>query len=119
MTNGNKPADGGHLILDLDEAIRVRASDVRAAAFIRRFVGGDESIKGSQRFCLWIQDKDKDLAAQIPAIAERLERVKTMRAKSPKKLTQDGVKTPHAFQQIRQDGNEVLQIGRASCRERV
>ena len=110
MTNGNKPADGGHLILDLDEAIRVRASDVRAAAFIRRFVGGDESIKGSQRFCLWIQDKDKDLAAQIPAIAERLERVKTMRAKSPKKLTQDGVKTPHAFQQIRQDGNEVLLV---------
>src|ERR1035437_389476 len=60
MTNGNKPADGGHLIFDLDEAIRIRASDVRAAAFIRRFVGGDESIKGSQRFCLWIQDKDKD-----------------------------------------------------------
>ena len=107
MTNGNKPADGGHLILDLDEAMRVRASDDRAPAFVRRFVGGDESIKGLQQFCLWIQEKEKDCAARIPAIAERLERVRTMRAKSPKKLTNDGAKTPYAFQQIRQSGGEV------------
>jgi hypothetical protein len=107
MTNGNKPADGGHLILDLDEAVRMRDSDLRALAFIRRFVGGDESIKGLQRFCLWIQDKEEECAAQIPAIAERLERVRTMRAKSPKKLTKDGAKTPYAFQQVRQSGDEV------------
>jgi hypothetical protein len=106
MTNGNKPADGGHLILDLDEATRMRTSDVRTTAFIRRFVGADDSIKGALRYCLWIQDKEKDCATQIPSIAERLALVRTMRAKSPKKLTKDGAHTPHAFQQVRQSGSE-------------
>ncbi len=107
MTNGNKPADGGHLILDLDEATSLRTSDVRASAFVRRFVGADDSIKGSLRFCLWIQDKEKDCAVQIPAIAERLALVRAMRSKSPKKLTKDGANTPHAFQQVRQSGSEI------------
>ena len=106
MTNGNKPADGGHLILDLDEATRMRTSDVRTRAFIRRFVGADDSIKGALRYCLWIQDKEKDCATQIPSIAERLALVRTMRAESPKKLTKDGAHTPHAFQQVRQSGSE-------------
>jgi hypothetical protein len=107
MTNGNKPADGGHLIFDLNEAARIRGSDARAPSFVRRFVGGDESIKGVQRFCLWIGDNEKDCAKEIPAIAEHLQRVADARAKSPKKLTKDGAITPHAFQQIRQSGDEV------------
>ena len=107
MTNGNKPADGGHLILDLSEADQMRASDPRSQEFIRRFVGSEDSINGLLRYCLWISGSAKDRAARIPAIFERLERVKAMRAKSPKKLTKDGAKTPFAFQQIRQSGNEV------------
>ncbi len=107
MTNGNKPADGGHLILGLSEADQMRASDFRSREFIRRFVGADDSINGLQRYCLWINGITKDRAAQVSAIFERLENVKAMRAKSPKKLTKDGAKTPYAFQQIRQTGNEV------------
>ncbi|CAN7780569.1 lactate dehydrogenase [Cupriavidus necator] len=107
MTNGNKPADGGHLLLDLAEATQLRRSEPLASEFVRRFVGGDESIKGLQRFCLWIPERDKDRAARVPSIAVRLARVSEMRAKSPKKLTKDGAKTPHAFQQIRQTGDEI------------
>jgi hypothetical protein len=120
MTNGNKPADGGHLIFDLEEAIRIRDSDTRASTFIRRFVGGDESIKGGQRFCLWISDKERGNAEGITAISERLDRVRAMRAKSPKKLTKDGARTPHSFQQIRQSGVEVpIVIPRHSSESRA
>ncbi len=107
MTNGNKPADGGHLILDLEQASQMRALDSRAGQFIRRFVGADDSIKGAQRFCLGIEPKDKERAEQIPVIAQRLDCVRIMRSKSPKKLTKEGVKTPYAFQQVRQSGYEV------------
>ncbi len=110
MTNGNKPADGGHLIFDLAEAKRIRNSAANASSFIRQFVGGEESIKGLQRFCLWVRDDEKDHAINIPAIAERLERVREARSKSPKKLTKEGAMTPHAFQQIRQSGDEVLTV---------
>jgi hypothetical protein len=107
MTNGNKPADGGHLIFDFNEAARIRNLSARAVSFVRRFVGGDDSINGGQRFCLWIRDHEKVSANKIPAVEERLNRVSVFRAKSPKKLTKDGAATPHVFQQIRQSGLEV------------
>lgn len=110
MTNGNKPADGGHLILDLTEAEAVRASDANAAQFVRPFVGSDEAINGKQRFCLWINDASVDLAQSIPAISARMDDVRLMRQASTKELTRRGARTPHAFQQIRQRGDETLMV---------
>lgn len=110
MTNGNKPADGGYLIFDLDEAEAIRASDDRARQFVRRFIGSDEAINGKQRFCLWIADEDVEIAEAIPAISRRLAGVKTMRQESPKELTRRGAATPHSFQQIRQKGDEMLMV---------
>lgn len=110
MTNGNKPADGGHLIMDLTEAEAIRSSDTRAAQFVRTFVGSDEAINGKQRFCLWINDADVDLAESIPAISARLDNVRRMRQASTKELTRRGAGTPHAFQQIRQTGDEALMV---------
>ncbi len=110
MTNGNKPADGGHLILDLTEAEAVRSSDAHAAQFVRPFVGSDEAINGKQRFCLWINDASVDLAQSIPAISARMDDVRVMRQASTKELTRRGARTPHAFQQIRQRGDETLMV---------
>ncbi|MDF5893678.1 N-6 DNA methylase [Pseudomonas syringae pv. syringae] len=110
MTNGNKPADGGHLILDLTEAEAVRSSDARAAQFVRPFVGSDEAINGKQRFCLWINDASVDLAQSIPAISARMDDVRVMRLASTKELTRRGARTPHAFQQVRQRGDETLMV---------
>lgn len=110
MTNGNKPADGGHLILDLNEAETLRTSDSRTEKFIRPFVGSDEAINGKLRFCLWIDDEDVELASSVPGIAARLAEVRAMRQASTKELTQRGASTPHAFQQIRQKGNESLMV---------
>ncbi len=110
MTNGNKPADGGHLILDLSEAKAICLSDSRTEKFVRPFVGSDEAINGKQRFCLWIDDEDFELANSIPAVATRMAKVRAMRQASTKELTRRGASTPHAFQQIRQTGNERLMV---------
>ena len=98
MTNGNKPADGGNLILDFDQAIAIRNSDSHAPTYVRRFVGAADSIQGVQRFCLWIRDEDKSAARDIESIDKRIKLVKKMREQSPKELTQRGAFTPHAFQ---------------------
>lgn len=110
MTNGNKPADGGHLILDLTEAEAICSSDSHAAQFVRPFVGSDEAINGKQRFCLWIKDASVDLAQSITAISARMDDVRVMRRASTKELTRRGACTPHAFQQIRQKGDETLLV---------
>jgi hypothetical protein len=56
---------------------------------------------------LWISDDQAIKANHIPAIAERIAHVRMMRAESPKELTKQGALTPHAFQQVRQSGNEI------------
>ena len=110
MTNGNKPADGGHLIFDFDEAEAIRASDVRARKFVRRFIGSDEAINGKQRFCLWIEDEEVEVARSIQAVSQRLTCVQVMRQQSTKELTRRGAATPYSFQQVRQKGDEMLMV---------
>lgn len=82
MTNGNKPADGGHLILSLDEARQMVQQDLRVAPFIRPFIGAQDSIQGSLRSCLWIGDAQAIEAMAIPAIKARTDGVAQMRCGS-------------------------------------
>jgi hypothetical protein len=110
MVNGSKPADGGNLILEFDEARRVRRSSGMANEFIYRYVGASEAIDGALRYCLWIDNKNKQVALQIPVISERVAAVRKMREQSQKKLTKEGAKTPWAFQQVRQTGKEAVLV---------
>jgi hypothetical protein len=108
MINGNKPVDGGFLILSHSEAQYLINTEPKSKHFIRQFFGSSEFIKGNQRFCLWITGEQKELALSIPAIKERVDRVAEFRSKSRKGLTQRGANTPHEFQQVRQAGKENL-----------
>jgi hypothetical protein len=110
MMNGNKPADGGHLLMDFDEAETLCRNNTHAENYIRRCVGAQDSIQGWLRFCLWIRDDHSVQAAVIEAIAEKIDRVREIRLLSRKKLTRAGASRPHAFQQVRQTGNEIAII---------
>lgn len=110
MVNGSKPADGGNLILELSEAESLIKSDPKARRFIKRFVGSRDAIHGIQRYCLWILNSEADLANENPLIKARLDKVRLMRSLSTKELTKKGASTPHAFQQIRQSGQETVII---------
>mgnify|MGYP002621375645 CR=1 FL=1 len=102
MDYGQKPADGGNLILSLDEKEQLEAEYDGAQQFIRGFVGSQEFIKGTKRYCLWIDDDLASDAAKIPFIQERLSKVRTMRLASTKKATRDMAEHPHAFGERRQ-----------------
>ena len=55
------------------------ALDGRFAKFVRPYLGSNEFIKGSQRWCLWIEDEDLDEALQSPEISKRISKVKEYR----------------------------------------
>jgi hypothetical protein len=110
MVNGSKPADGGNLTFGLDEAQEIRRSNALADEFIYQYVGASEAIDGALRYCLWIDGKKKDRALRVERIAARVSLVKEMREKSSKKLTNEGAKTPWAFQQVRQTGKEAVLV---------
>jgi hypothetical protein len=107
MDNGNKAADGGHLLLTASEAAELRLNETERRMFLRRFAGSSEAISGTTRYCLWISDENRGKAESIPPVAARILEVKAMRAQSTKKLTRDTASRPHAFQQVRQVGDEI------------
>jgi hypothetical protein len=108
MDNGNKAVDGGHLLLEPDEVAALHLDEDQKAAFVRQFVGSLEAINGNMRYCLWISDEQKELAMNIPGVESRIKAVEAERLASTKKLTRDTAARPHAFQQVRQSGDETL-----------
>lgn len=99
MNFGNKPVDGGNLLLDEGELADLKLDDSQKSKFIRRIVGSAEFIRGIQRYCLWIDDKDAHEALTIPAIAQRVEAVKKMRLASRDSGARGMAEKPYQFRE--------------------
>ncbi len=82
MTFGNKPVDGGHLLLDHDELQTLALTAGQSRKFVRKIMGSAQFIRGLERYCLWIEDADLEEAMTIDAIRTRIDRVRDMRMAS-------------------------------------
>lgn len=119
MLFGNMPRDGGNLFLESDLAAKIMAEDAVARPFIKRFVGSEELINGRQRYCLWIEDDQVDIAKQSGFIAHRLKLVEENRRKSDAESTRQFAKQPHRFVQIAGSAKEaVIVVPRVSSENR-
>jgi hypothetical protein len=78
MNFGNKPVDGGNLLLSTDELNTLGLSKNQRERFIRRIYGSAEFIRGLSRYCLWIEDKNLEEALTIEPIRQRIEGVRKM-----------------------------------------
>lgn len=97
MDYGNKPTDGGNLILERDEKDALLIKFPGADRYIKQYVGSSEFINGVPRFCLWIEDEHLDDAQRIPDVAMRLDNVRELRAGSKGQQANANAKTPHRF----------------------
>ena len=113
MVYGNKPADGGNLILSVDERDDLIRREPRAEKFIRRYVGAEEFINGKDRYCLWLVDATAD-DLQLPLIAQRVDAVRQFRLSSKKVATKKDAATPHLFQENHQPTTEYILVPRHS-----
>jgi hypothetical protein len=100
MIRGNMPSDGGHLLLSRDEKESNEKLDGRVKPFLRRFVGAQELINGLSRYCIWIEDEERERAQLIPELSKRMDGVRRMRSESLASSTRDWAKFPHKFRQI-------------------
>lgn len=112
MDYGNKPSDGGNLILSTDERDTLLREYPGCAEFIRTFVGSKDFIRGTQRFCLWLHDGNVDRATDIPEIARRIERVAELRANSRGQQANDNADTPYRFVFAPHNGNRCIIVPR-------
>lgn len=101
MDNGNKPVDGGNLILSKSEYQSLLESHPASRKFIRKLYGSEEFIKGKDRWCLWISDEMLKEARSIPFITERIRKTKEMRLASKDSGANKLADFPHQFRDFR------------------
>ncbi|MDX9975072.1 MAG: lactate dehydrogenase [FCB group bacterium] len=97
MVSGNKATDDGNLILSRTEVNELLSKFPQTERFIKRLEGAKEFIRGESRWCLWIDDQEVANASEVPAIAERIERVRQSRSLSRGKQANDAAAFPHRF----------------------
>lgn len=98
---GSAPKDNGGLVISESEFNDLLNSKSEVLKYTKKFIGAEELINGSIRYCLWIKDDDFDKAKFIPEIARRLEISKAMRLASKKVPTQKLAEYPYRFGEIR------------------
>ncbi|MFM2432232.1 MAG: hypothetical protein RLZZ511_3446 [Cyanobacteriota bacterium] len=82
MEFGNKPSDGGHLLVDRQGVSDLGLSVDQKSRLLRVIVGSQEFINGKSRYCLWIEDSHLKEALSIPPIAKRIQSVREIRLAS-------------------------------------
>lgn len=106
MTFGSMPNDGGHLLLDGQEARDAVTTHGVAPEFLRPFMGSDEFINGVERRCIWVDDNDYVRAKANKWLSRRFDSVADKRRKSSREATAKLCSVPFRFGEVRQSGNE-------------
>ena len=119
MVNGNKPTDGGNLILSEQEKSELIAKEPQAEQWIKPFAMGDEFINGIARYCLWLVDCPPQVLRTMPQVLKRVEAVKTMRLASTKAPTREMANFSTLFAEIRQPKTNYLALPRVSSERRA
>lgn len=100
MLFGNKPTDGGNLILDRNERDALLDTHPEARRFVRRLYGSQELVKGIERWCLWVADDEVEDAKRFPEIARRFAAVTRDRSKDKASdISKSFADRPHRFLQ--------------------
>lgn len=99
MVSGNKPADGGNLIIEPEDYEKF-ASIEALAPYIKKFMGSKEFLHNLPRYCLWLVDAPETVL-QLPLVAERIAQCRKTRNASKKDATRACAATPHLFQDRR------------------
>ena len=118
MNFGNKPVDGGNLLLSADEVEGLGLDKGQKEKFIRRIYGSAEFIRGLERYCLWIEDHHLDEAMRIETIKSRIEKVRDMRMASRDKSANEMAKRAHQMREMRIGKMWTLTVPRTSSENR-
>ncbi|MBQ3748382.1 MAG: class I SAM-dependent DNA methyltransferase, partial [Kiritimatiellae bacterium] len=118
LAQGNKPWDGGNLILSVKEREALFSSNPDAESFIKRYLGAEDLIKNKLRYCLWLLDVSPEKYRGMPEIMRRLAAVAEIRRKTKTVAVQKQADTPYLFSQIRQPETDYLVVPETSSGSR-
>ena len=118
MFLGNKPADGGNLIITEEERADILKREPDLAQYIHPYLGAVEFINKKIRYCFWLKDVSPSEIRKSPELMHRLEAVREMRLASSAAPTREKANTPHLFFFISQPTTNYLLIPSTSSENR-
>lgn len=118
ICKGSMARDNGNLLLDEQEKNELVNRYPCLKEIIKPFIGAAEFMRSVPRYCLWIEEENKERYIHIPEIAEKLEHVKIFRAKSDAPSTQAYANKPYLFVQRTFQNNSFIYIPQVTSEKR-
>ena len=106
MLYGNKPVEGGNLLLEKSEKEDLLKKEPLAEKYIRKFMGAKEYLNNIERYCLWLVNASPNDIRKMPLVMQRIENVRQFRLSSKKGATNKLAEYPTLFMEIRQPVTE-------------
>lgn len=118
LNYGSFALDDGNYTLDSAARAALLSANPAAESFLRPFVGGQELLHSDERWCLWLANAKPSELKQLPAVLERVERVREWRRNSGRETTKKLAATPTLFAEVRQPSTSYVAIPTVSSERR-
>lgn len=99
MINGNKPVDGGNLIVEADDYPRFASDEPRSLPYLKRLIGSRELINRLPRWCLWLKGVSPVALREMPMVLDRVAKCKAVRLASKDPAARKLADTPTLFRE--------------------
>ncbi|MCK4624712.1 MAG: class I SAM-dependent DNA methyltransferase [Phycisphaerae bacterium] len=115
---GNKPTDGGFLIVEEKDRKKFLGENPGAKKYLRPLLCAEEYLYSIPRWCLWLVDASPEDIRNIPGIKRRVKAVREFRLASKKEPTKKKADEPTLFAEIRQPNSRYIVIPRHTSENR-
>lgn len=115
---GSMPNDHGFLVVDAKTLSKLKKTNDTSLHYIKSFIGGNELLKGKNRYCLWLVNASPAELQKSQFIMDRIKSVKQYRLQSKRQATQKLALTPTLFAENRQPDSRYIAIPEVSTSSR-
>ncbi len=99
MITGNRPADGGNLIIEAEDYSDFINQEPASFPYIKKLIGATEFINNKERWCLWLVGVSPAVLRSMPMVMKRIQACKEDRENAPDEGRRKLAATPHLFRE--------------------
>ncbi|MBR5451362.1 MAG: class I SAM-dependent DNA methyltransferase, partial [Methanocorpusculum sp.] len=108
MTTGNRPADGGHLIIEEEDYDDFISREPQSIKYIKKLVGSAEFINNNKRWCLWLVGANPKEIKAMPEVLKRIDGCRKDRENAPDAGRRKLAETPMLFRETKNPKSYVV-----------
>ena len=108
MTTGNRPADGGNLIIEASDFEEFIKSDPESVRYIKKLVGSEEFINNKKRYCLWLVGVSPSELRKMPKVMERVTACRENRLAAPDPGRRKLADSPTLFRETKNPSTYII-----------